>query len=300
MTDIIKTNSDLSVSGYTDDLSPSVNEIIIALSSTLVAAALPPEIFNAIKVGVAKSYADTGFSIHGTEKEQQQSQEYLILEIMRYVRKMHHGLRINEIPIAFSRGIRKQYGDFMGLSVISFCNFIDGYVKDKDRQTALFEKNKLAVEKDRIPTYDEIFDTAKGNALRALADVKALKEVGLYAGVVHDFLETLGLIILKDEDIKAYRSQARELTVAEYAEKNTRELDKFKRIDNQTIINALMKLEGTNQDKVKHLISYKAKSLALTDFLRSVILDKIELSEVIESKREKQDENEAEALNGNT
>lgn len=282
MNEIQKVNTGLSVIDSSIGMTPAVKEIYEALNTELVSNSLPPSIFNAIKVGVAKSYADTGFNIPGTDEEKRQSQEYLIMEVMKYIRKMYQGLRLGEIPIAFAAGIRKEYGDYMGLSVLSFCNFVDGYIKDQARKNALLEKGKLMIEESRIPDYNEVFDTAKGNALKALSDLKACNELGLYSGVVHDFLETIGLIDLEDDEIKELKAEARQLILLEYA--NKVEPDKFKRINNQIIIEALIGKD--NQDKVKHLINIKAKMLALKAYLQSIIFDEVDFDELIESKRD--------------
>lgn len=263
-------------------LAPAVNEVFSALDTATVSQSLPPEVYNAVKLGLVKAFADTGYKINGTKDEITQQTDYMINEVRKDITKLYPAIRLGEIQVAFKRGVRKEYGEYMGLSVVSFLGFIAGYIKDETRKQALIEKNKLKEEPAYIPTFDQVYDIAKSNALNALKDVENGKDITFSGNVVYDFLEGIGLIDLDREAIIEIRKEARQLIFASF--ENKVELDRFKRIDNALIIEAL--LDPTKpQDKVKHLIRSRAKCMALKTFLQGVLLEGTDLAEMIESKR---------------
>lgn len=265
---------------------PAVSkEVFTALHSRLVSEVLPGDIFYPLKNAIHKSYQDTGFKLEGSKEQIQEKLAYMINEVRKHVEAKHPAIRVDELQIAIERGIRKQYGDYMGLSVISFCLFIDGYMKDEDmsRKKALIEKNKI---KDEVipPTNNEIFDMAKGNALKSLQDVKLGRDITLSGSAVYDWLSKIGLLLFSAREKKEFFEEARLDLVNEYGFKNINEADRFKRIDNKMIIDSLNSEAPVSEIIYKKVLN-RAKCLTLKAFLEGVIMEEINLDVLIESKR---------------
>lgn len=260
---------------------PVVKEIYQALQTATVSASLLPDVHYYIKAGVLKSYADLGFKLPIAQPGEHDPVEYLINELVREVKKNYPTLRIGEIGIAFKRGILKEYGDYMGLSVVSFLSFISGYLKDENRKRALIEKN-TPKNKVVIPTQDEVFELSKSNALRALSDTRIGKDIHLYGSIVYGFLGGLKLIELSKEEKLEYFELARLDLIAEYREKSEVEFDRIKRMDLKTLAASLEDIEGLRKD-LKTKIWVRAECLAVKDFLQGVIMEETDLAAEIDN-----------------
>jgi hypothetical protein len=192
-------------------------------------------------------------------------------------------IRENEINIAFTRGVLGEYGDFKGLSVVTFIGFLKSYLKDEERQR-IIALSMVKPEEKKIPTAEEVFEMAKGNALKALNDVKIGRDITLSGSAVYDWLSLLGVISLSTEEKNESMDEAKSQLIEEYTHKNMTETDRFKRIDNTTIIDTLNSDYKSSQDVHKKLIR-RAKTISLKYFLQGIIVSEENFDELIESKR---------------
>lgn len=266
-----------------------VREIVEMLNTEKVGSVASTKVYNTALAGIAKSFADTGFTISGTEKEVKESQNYLVTEVTEYIRKRYPALRLGEIPVAFARGIRKQYGDYMGLSVLSFTNFIDGYVKDEDRKKALAELAKLqSGHEEQLPAWDKVYDMSKSNAMRAVSEVETGKSIFLYGHIVYDFLDALELIEFSVDEKKQFYSDAYTMILNERRAARETEFDKFRRDNLQSLVDIMERndTEELKRRKETEIIKSRAKCLSLKRYLESILFEEVDLEAVIEGKRE--------------
>jgi len=80
-------------------------------------------VYNEVLAHVVKSFNHVGFRL--PEKKEM---DLLINEVTTSIQTNYKTLRKEEISTAFAKGIRGEYGEFMGLSVVSFEKFIIGYL----------------------------------------------------------------------------------------------------------------------------------------------------------------------------
>lgn len=267
--------------GSNEQLSAPVKEIRNVLDTTQLSQASPEEIFNAIKAAYYKAFADTGFKMVGTDQEIDQNAMYQITEIMKYITPVYGGMRLGEIQIAVNRGIRKVYGDYMGLSVVTFFSFFDGYIKHQDRQNALLDLYRVRNAPGE-PTRAEAYDLAKSNALHTLKEVREGRNINYIGAVVYDFLDTLGLIDFDNEEKRAMYQEVRRVAEMEFS---SPKIDRTKRLDAVWILEALQD-PSKPQENIVNILKWRAKALALKKFLEGVILNDVDLDELIESKKE--------------
>lgn len=205
-------------------------------------------------------------------------------ETMKLAKSNYGKLREDEVMIAFTKGVMGESNvDFKGLSVVTFTKFIKAHITGLERMAMIAELNKPKA--PAIPGYDEMFEVAKNNAIRALIDTEADRDISLYSSSVYVFLERLKLIDLTDEEIKNYQQHARSILANEYQERvdKKKEYDKHDRKVNQTILDVLV--NGEKSKDVKAKIVLKAKFLAVSDFMKSALMDETDLVELIESKK---------------
>src|SRR4051794_25337415 len=81
------------------------------------------EVFNIVLISVAKAFADLNI-----KSLAQPDRDYLVNELTDNIIARYPAIRINEIPVAIANGIRGKYGEFYGLSVVSFERFVEQYL----------------------------------------------------------------------------------------------------------------------------------------------------------------------------
>lgn len=177
-------NKDLILSGENTgmQIGSEVATISKAIVSDLVNNCNDSDVKNTLLVCITECYSDLKQPLPGLKDLQ-----YTADKVLFNLRKYKKNLRIKEIQIAFSNGILKQYGEYYGLSVASFTMFISEYCKDQNRLEALFQLNTKPVSEEK-PSFDDMFNFAKQNALNALICVRSKKEITTISTAVYDFL----------------------------------------------------------------------------------------------------------------
>lgn len=236
------------------------------------------ELFNAVNSSIAKCYFDLNFKVPDNT-------EYLVNEVTDAIIEKFPSMRTVEIPTAFAKGIRGEYGEYFGLCVVSFELFITGYLSSPERRQLVQEKNRLQLESQTEPTPAEKFDTAKGLSLEVYNQVKNNKPVGITGTAVYTFLNALELI--HPDYKKGIMKEALNLLVAEKERDITNCLELIRRrhlnADLEMLKENIAKdsITVSQHDEVKRV----AKRQVLTNWMRDLLLDDTDLDALIEGKR---------------
>lgn len=229
------------------------------------------DVFTVVKASVAKAILDLNW-------KEPSDVEYLTKELTRRIGVRFPSIRLVEIPKAIEKGIRKEFGEYHGLSVVNFENFIACYLKSPERLEMGKEIAKLAQPKE--PSLDERFNVAKSNALTALEAKKNLQIVTASAVSVYNFLDTLNLIPFNSYEKRQFVEDAKEELKTVNSFQASIERDKAKR-------NALVSfLERLSQNQEPDAVKSRAKRIAVNTFLAQCILDEVDLPSLIEEKRD--------------
>jgi hypothetical protein len=195
-------------------------------------------------------------------------------------------MRIVEVPVAFANGIRGKYGEYFGLCVVSFEQFIQGYLNSDDRLKLVMDRNRLLLEEKPEPTPNEKFDTALRLVMDAYEKVKAGKSVGITATTIYAFLNSLGLIstdykhgAMEDALPQLVKDKEIEIALCGNLMKR-RELNASLEMLKQNIANDI--LTHQQHDERKRV----AKRMVITNWLRDALLNESNLQQVIEQQRE--------------
>ena len=240
------------------------------------------DLFNIVREGVARAFADTN-----TKEISDEDRNYLVNELTDNILKYHPAIRLNEIPEAIAQGVRGRYGEFYGLSVVTFLRFIEQYLFSEKR-TGLVKEQVIDDEPKPVPSLQTQFETAKHNAMHALQRKKDKKDISAISTSVYNFLDGLTLLqFTKNEKYDMMADATREL-IAEL---------KYKLILSPYVERAAIKKDieaftavitehaGVNQEQFI-LVKMRAKKLALDAFLNNIILEEGDLGRLIEEKRE--------------
>ncbi|MES2826701.1 MAG: hypothetical protein V4687_01035 [Bacteroidota bacterium] len=231
------------------------------------------DIFTVILKGLATSYTDLGW-----RQPDEKDKNYVANKLADSIPKKFPSIRLHEIPVAFAAGIRGRYGPFMGLSVVSFENFIEAHLTSETREQ--FAKEVLMVPSGKEPDNETKFNTAKYNALKAFNDKKAGHDISLIALVVYTFLDALKLIPFSAKDKWAFVDQAKEILVNDFTFQITKALSKPERD------RLRRKIESVNEGTAVQQILNMSKRVALCAYYDDVEIEEINLEKLIDSKKE--------------
>lgn len=240
------------------------------------------DLFDTVRINVAKAFADTN-----TKEISDEDRSYLVNELTDNILKYHPAIRLNEIPEAIAQGVRGRYGEFYGLSVVTFLKFIEQYLFSEKR-TVLVKECVIDAGPKPVPDLQTQFETAKHNAIHALQRKKDKKDISAISTSVYNFLDRLTLLqFTKNEKYDMMTDATRELIaelkykliISPYAERAAIKKD----IEAYTAV--ITEHAGVNQEQFI-LVKMRAKKLALDAFLNNIILEEEDLGRLIEEKRE--------------
>ena len=244
------------------------SEMIQALNSRMFKDIPDVEAYNIVKNTIVKCYISARYESPLAEELQIISDE-----TMKVIKSRFGQVRENELPIAFTRGVISEYGDFKGLSLPTFINFIKSYLKEDSRI-----KLTTASHEDKEPTDDQIYQLKKINALSALNEFRKNKTSGRFGGIVYDFLCELKLIELTQEEKNEYWKLSKEEYTRFLLIEKTRvsTMDDKKRIEKD--YNSF--LEGGKRDRLITI----SKRLIIDDFFKTIEFEETDLQTLIEPK----------------
>jgi hypothetical protein len=240
------------------------------------------DLFKIVLASVAKAFADTN-----TKEISDEDRNYLVNELTDNILKYHPAIRLNEVPDAIAQGVRGRYGEFYGLSVVTFLKFIEQYLFSEKR-TGLVKQLVIDDDPKPVPSLQVQFETAKHNAMCALQRKKDKKDLSAISTSVYNFLDRLALLHFTNyEKYDMMADAARELIdelkykliLSPYAERAAikKDIEAYK---------AAITEHAQVNDRQLTLVKMQAKKLALDAFLNNIILEEGDLGGLIEKKRE--------------
>lgn len=237
------------------------------------------DLFKVVNASIAKCYADLNFKVPDDPS-------YLVNEVTDSILARFPSMRIAEVPVAFANSIRGKYGEYFGLCVVSFEQFIQGYLESEDRVKLVHDKNRLIVAEKPEPTANEKFDTARLLVMDAYEKVKAGKPIGITATTVYAFLNSIGLIgtdykhgAMEDALPQLVKDKETEIALCTNLMKR-RELNASLELLKQNLANDILTQEQHDEQK------RVAKRMVITNWLRDALMNEANVPEIIELQRE--------------
>ena len=166
------------------------NHYLTALNSKLIVDMQQNELKDRVIKTLAKTYIDCGKVIES--KELMSLSNGVINEIKRYF----INLKIDELDLCFQNGVRKQYGEYFGLNIVTFHQWIKSYMAEDKRAEALKIRSTPRIEpikeytaEDKIRIRDEFMNHAKSTYMKSGV-------FGLYEPSIADIYK---ILVAKDE-----------------------------------------------------------------------------------------------------
>lgn len=235
-------------------------------------------LFNHIRAAVAQAYQDTR-SVVLSDIET----NYLLNGLTDAIKLHHPSIRAVEIPDAISRGIRKEYGEYYGLSLVTFEFFIAEYLKSE------LHKNRMkaiqAPEVSKEPTEDKKFTDGKDFVLSCYDSEVSGKDYSLLAVAAYTFLKDIDLIDKSYRTGLVQEAMERLVSEKEIAIGYCTDIYKRRRLkaEYEILTDGIMRdaLTADQWDEVKRM----GKRLALRNYFRDCQINSVNLSQLIEDKR---------------
>lgn len=226
------------------------------------------DVFNVVKAAIAQCYAHLNAVVPG-----EVDRNYLVNEVTDAIVENYPSLRLQEIPIAFSNGIRKKYGEYFGLCVISFEQFITGYLNSPERAELVKESSKL-IEVKAEPSENEKAQMYWNNLVNAWLTFKRDGSFNDHGNSVYTTLVNNGKINYSEEQMSDFMRIAKADLMKEYNPLqhvgNVVKANEFKAIINE------IRTGGDDNTRVK----VAAKKIALNHFFAELAELEMEITDL--------------------
>lgn len=206
----------------------------------------------------------------------------IIITVIKDVFSDFGHLTLSEVSFAFRKGIRKEYGEFMGMSVITFYGWLKGYCEttriEAIKALNLIKKN---VEKVVTPQEKKVYHIKWLKA--RIEDFERHKkgeaiEVYDFGHLFYDYCIKHGVCYLSDEDKQKIKNSAVNNIVVEHSPDKARTSIEAKKFND--IIRDVQKEEITD-DFTKTKVESEYKRLAIPYIYDKLIANGISLGQAI-------------------
>jgi len=244
------------------------NKLVVAMQSPMIRNSDDRIITDTLGRAVVKAFQDTGQRID--EADQTYLKSALLTEARRYP-----NLRIEEIPVAIERGVRREYGDYFGINVVSISGFFRGYLASQERAEAAKELNKLALPEPTKPTEAEIQAMEIDMIVKAYEKFKSDGHYTDFGNHVYRKLDERGLITFTAERKREFMDQAKK--TVEVKNNPATALTREERAKRRSVIESLANAIKTGDS----IVVREAKQIALMDYFRGLYEMDIDINDLL-------------------
>lgn len=236
------------------------------------------EVYNPLVLLIAHLYLLRG------QTPVQEDLRFQAAELEQELRNSYSWLSLEEVRIALDNGVKKKYGDYFGLNVITYLDWIKAYSESEARRKAQEEARIRKLPPPHVPTPEEIEALKKRNLL-AYYDIWAADSSFKWCpDPTEDYQYLLDLGLLnptteeKNEAIEFARKMVLERELQSEKENKVRRGGNPDIISN--IINKYKEGDITNLVKSRPIILY-AKAKIIFDYFAKIKDENISLKSLI-------------------
>lgn len=247
-------------------LIPAVS-MVVAVDRPKVRELTTPEVYNPLVVLIAHLYLLRGQQVESGDLRFQAG------ELEQELRSSYPWLSLEEVRIALDNGVKKKYGEYYGLNVITYLDWIKAYAESEARRKAKEEAELAKLPPPHVPTPEEIEENTRKGIL-ALQSLWESESFFMWCPDPADdyaYLLAKGLINPTKED----KARAMDLARQKLADSKIEEAKRDRRNGKRgpdTISNIINKYkEGyiPDKDDEKAVIRY-AKAFLLFEYFKTL------------------------------
>ena len=272
---VVKTDID-SILNNLPNCNPENREIIIASEKEKIKDIEKKEVVMGVKDILVKTIFESG------HKFEENDQTTLLMIVCDDLLRDFPRLTIDEIKIAFRNGVRKVYGEYYGITVISIYGWMKKYETETKVEAMRIKQEALSIAREKqyvkpVPTPEEWQQMMYKSSIDLFDTYRANKENALDVGNIHySFLLGLGLINFTDE---------RKANILKTAEAKLK-LESIKgngdvaRMSNRHFLKALEKKE----DSAIKVLENEVRRVSLHEFFDDLVMGNSELKPLLDQK----------------
>lgn len=231
------------------------------------------EVFKPMVVNIGRLFALKG------QQAETEDLKFMGRELMQSVKERYPGLTVQEIAIALDKGVKGDYGDYYGLNVITFLDWIKAYSISEARRRALEEKAKAEIPEKVPPTPAEVEAMRRESALNHFRDHKKNKRLTcwiVFKSHTYDYLYEKGVLRPTNAEKLKAMERAKEIVAREIKSDRTGGKRVSESITN--LIEQYIAKECTNESQ---RVIVRAKVICLEQFFDELIKNNQDLEPIL-------------------
>ena len=255
-----------------------VVSMVVAVDRPKVRELSTPEVYNPLVVLIAHLYLLRGQQVEAGDLRFQAG------ELEQELRSSYPWLSLEEVRIALDNGVKKKYGEYYGLNVITYLDWIKAYNESEARRKAKEEAERAKLPPPHVPTPEEVEE----NTRRGILALQSLWEADSFFKWCPDpaddyaYLTSRGIISPTPDDKSRAMDFGRQRVLESKLEEAKRER-RYRKQEPDTISNILNKYkEGDIWDLAddKAVIKY-AKAFLLFEYFQRLKDEKKDLKSIL-------------------
>lgn len=255
--------------GFALNLLPEERVIAIAIQGAMVCKLQKEEIQNSLLKIIENTYLTIGWTYDGKNGAIQ------AIKCSEDLKKHFGSLTMEEVSIAFERGVRKEYGEFVGLSAATYYVWLKEYFTSSVRMETKKKQAQYIMDqtKEKELSQEEKDEILKQGVFDAFQIFKKNGQYDDIGNPVYNYLDRLKRIPFTHDEKQAFMEQAKERIKQDLENRKTASSDIYQR--RSLVIQIGM--VGTYQDQI---IS-EAKKIALLEYFRDLIVNEFDIKNIL-------------------
>ena len=205
------------------------------------------------------------YAVKGQAVESQDAMDKTAQLLYSEIQTYFKTLTVEEVELAFKNGVRGQYGDYFGLNIITYHNWLKAFQTDSARIQAKKEVAALPNSEIDKEKAEEMWQKITKKRFEIFKKTGVFDEP--FPAELYDILEARNIIKLTASQKKEFYKQA-EIDVKEHLQARRVAVDKMKRQEIGSILERMKDNRPTSTDQT--MIKTQAKLLAIKDFYSGI------------------------------
>ena len=197
-------------------------------------------------------------------------------ELARSIKERFPEVSLQEIAIALDRGVKKDYGEYYGLNIVTMLDWIRAYAKSPQRAKYIAEQEKKQTEP--VLTQEEIDSKNRETAIAIFDNYKAtgkFKSAIIFCAVAYDYLRSVQVITLTPKTT----ADAKELAKKQISRL---EQDRYSGIHHTNELDYIITQAIKDRLSDKRQMEIATKAFGLKLYFDGLIRQNIDLREIIQ------------------
>jgi hypothetical protein len=238
-------------------------DIAVAMQGVQIKFLSEKDFGSAINILIANTHLNCGI------KQDEMAVDKTIDELIRDLRKCFSTITMEEIQLAFSKGWKKEYGDFFGLNNKTYFEWVSAHMYEVNRanvRKAMQDAKEKEVNKPELTEKEKeaIIHEGALKCFRAFFETKIITD---YGNITYDYLSKIGIIPFTAEVKKKIMAECKARMIEEEKMKKTQQAYIGK---HQGINDEIKKLE---EGKSTRLISESKREALKQYFIQLIEMD---------------------------